>query len=73
MSWLLGDYISQVYSFRAMPGDEGAWLFQLGTGPALLCYGSHGLVGSGGALPCQPRGEDAHGLRVPCRMAGVRG
>lgn len=51
MPWLLGDYISGCYSLRATPGNEGAWLFQLGTGPALLCYGSHGLVGRGELCP----------------------
>lgn len=51
MSWLLGDYISGMYSFRAMPSDEGAWLFQLGTGPTLLCYGFHDLMGWGELFP----------------------
>lgn len=51
MPWLLGDYISGVYSFRAMPGHEGAWLFHLGTAPALFCYGSRGLVGWGELYP----------------------
>ena len=40
-----------VYSFRTTPGGEGAWLFWLGTGPTLLCYGSHGLVGWGELCP----------------------
>lgn len=34
-----------------MPGDEGAWVFQLGTGSTLLCYGSRGLVGWGELSP----------------------
>lgn len=47
MPWPVEDYISGVYSFRATSGDEGTWLFKLGTGPGLLCYSSSSLEGWG--------------------------
>lgn len=51
MPWLPEGCISGVCGFRAVPGDEGAWLFQLGTRPTLLCCGFHGLVGWGELCP----------------------
>lgn len=57
MPWLLGDYISGVYSFRATSWDEGTWLFQLGAGLSLLCYGSCGLEDWGKLCPVTHMGR----------------